>query len=134
MIRPPCGLCMPCTLHRVRDGDTIEVIPFATGLMLALRLIDCWCPDDNPTINDKASLRAVELLRFRRNDPLHYYVPFDYDELAEAKEKGRPINPFDLPTFDRVPAYLFLTYDTTLNEILVMEKLASTTKKGVLGA
>ena len=43
--RPPYGLCLPCRLVRVRDGDTVEVSLPGSDRVYALRLIDCWAPE-----------------------------------------------------------------------------------------
>ncbi len=48
---PPYGVCVPVSIERVIDGDTVEVavidtITGRTGLTLfSVRLLDCWAPE-----------------------------------------------------------------------------------------
>jgi len=124
---------MPCSLHRVRDGDTIEVQLAASRMKLALRLIDCWCPELNTPLGKKAYMVAREVI-LSFPEPFYYHIPLDSQDIWEASVLGRPLNFGDLWSFDRIPAYLWLDEKTTLNREMVKRNLASTKKGGLLGS
>lgn len=133
--RPPNGITVPVELHRVRDGDTVEVCLHGSGMVWAVRLIDCWCPelkrgpDWSRKIGYKAKEFATEVLGTTDAGDLHLFVP-----LPERGEGVAGLNLLSLVTFDRVPGFLFVGPVQTLNRMLVEKGLASSTKDGELGA
>lgn len=118
MKRPAYGVCLPCQVQRVIDGDTIEVTLLG-GLVWRLRLIDCWCPETRGAERERglAAREAAERALAQATAPA-VFVPADA-AIAEAQQ-GEPINLLRFCTFDRVPAYLFLNPHETPNEYLVL--------------
>jgi endonuclease YncB( thermonuclease family) len=127
MNRPPYGVSFPCRLHRVIDGDTIEVV-ISGSWAWRIRLIDCWCPEVKGP-EKEAGLQAKQFAARALEDArqLTVFVPFDM--IVERQGHG-PINLLDFVTFDRVPAFLYLNEEETLNALLVKHGHATSTKKG----
>ncbi len=125
--RPAIGLTVACDYVKARDGDTIEVRIRGSAFVFAVRLIDTWCPE---TDSADAGEKAVALMgkkftdnRCKSNNFLTVFVPL--------KATDYPLKSL---TFDRIPAYVYIgEEDVTLNEQLVAEGLASSTKKGKRG-
>jgi len=107
MTLPPYGLCLPCKYRRCRDGDTVEISVLGADRIWAIRLIDCWAPDRNEPGFKEAKAFAEEVLQDA--DHLSVYVPAPRDTrnlLANL-------------TFDRVPGWLFVGTEDTLNAMMV---------------
>ena len=119
---PPFGLCLPCTLVRVRDGDTVEVRLRRGGLVWAIRLLDCWVTDDRKSPLWQAAKGMAEQVCGEASDAgtLAVFIPFE----------SIPDNPLAGFTFDRVLGKLFLDTDTTLGDLLIRHGLASCHKGG----
>lgn len=120
MMLPPLGLCLPCRVTRVRDGDTLEVTVL-TGATWAIRLIDCWCPElHRGTEEERArGLAAAEYTRQTVDEAEQCWVYVPAPEHVRDLATRGGVNLLKGVTFDRVPAYLFVRHDTTLNELLV---------------
>jgi len=108
--RPQYGISLPCTFHHARDADTIVVQLRNSGLLWAIRLIDCWAPEirgeEKPEGID-ASIAAIALLKTAKE--LSVFIPVE--NIGE--------NVLKFLTFDRIPGYLYLDDETTLNEKLI---------------
>ncbi|MFH1184689.1 MAG: hypothetical protein V1755_06575 [Chloroflexota bacterium] len=116
MRRPPYGICLPCRLRRVRDGDTVEVSVLGSDRLYALRLIDCWAPESNCPAGKQSTAKAEELIG--KAKALAIFIPAPHDPLRLLRSI----------TFDRIPAYLFLSGSVTLNEAMVKAGHAAATK------
>jgi endonuclease YncB( thermonuclease family) len=113
---PPYGLCLPCKLHHVRDGDTIVVTLPGGTREWAIRLIGCWAAELSDPLGQRAKAHAEMLLT--NGDPLAVWIP-------------APENVANLLanlTFDRIPGHIFLGTENTLAERLIQAGLAWPTK------
>jgi endonuclease YncB( thermonuclease family) len=125
--QPPLGLTAKVLLVRTRDADTIEVRLQGSAYIFAIRLIDTWCPE---TDSKNPGLKAIALqgkkftdARCKSNNYLTVFIPLKATDY-----------PLKALTFDRIPAWVFIgEEETTLNEQLVTEGLASSQKGGKLG-
>lgn len=110
---------VPVTLHRVRDGDTIEVKIPGSSLIWPIRLIDCWAPETKGS-EKELGLRAKDYVEgvLMQGDPLTLQIPTpdDWNVLASL-------------TFDRVPGYLWVGA-SLLNEMVVKSGHATSTREG----
>ncbi len=125
--RPPIGLTLRMEFVRARDGDTIEARVHGSAFVFAIRLIDVWAPElDSKDAHLKsvaANGRDFITDRCKGGDHLTVFVPFKSTE-----------QPLKALTFDRVPAWVYIGDDSvTLNEQIVSEGFASSTKGGNLG-
>lgn len=132
---PPFGLSLPVELVEIRDGDTIVVRLRGMALVWAVRLVDCWCPElhrgasASRQLGERASEYARQVLQDGPNaGDLRWFIP-----LPEIEQGTRNVNLLSWLTFDRIPGYLFVGPDQTLNRLLVLAGLASSTKGGPLG-
>jgi len=132
---PTYGVTLPVVAIDVRDGDTITVQIRETKLVWAVRLIDCWCPElhrgDEATrdLARQAKEYARQVLFDGPNaGDLRVFVP-----LPEIPQGTEHVNLLGYLTFDRIPGYLYVGPGQTLNRLLVLAGLASTTKQGPLG-
>lgn len=105
---PPYGLCLPCRFVRCRDGDTVEIAFCGSDRVWAIRLIDCWCAEKSLAEGREAKQYAEKILE--QVDRLSVFVPAPKDVH----------NLLHNLTFDRVPGYLYVTTDRTLNEMMVL--------------
>jgi len=55
---PAPGLALPCTVARVKDGDTLTA---TLTLTVSVRLLDCWAPELNEPRGPEARDRLVAL-------------------------------------------------------------------------
>lgn len=114
---PPFGFCSPVHYHRCRDGDTVEVCLPQSDRVWAIRLIDCWCREMHEPGGIEAKQYAEKVLE--QVDHLSVFIPAPRDVhnlLANL-------------TFDRIPGYLFVSCDRTLNEMMVAAGHATKTKE-----
>jgi endonuclease YncB( thermonuclease family) len=125
MKKPAFGLCLPVELVRVRDGDTVEVRVLGTALTWAIRLQDVWAPElrrgsDESKAQGQAAKEFLENYVAWRQD-LALWIPL-------------PVGPNILAalTFDRLPGVLW-SGGICINELMVEEGYASSTKGGRLG-
>lgn len=102
MRQPKYGVCLPCTITSVYDGDTL-VVKTVGGGRLRVRLLDCWAPELRHE-GGKASRDFARKL-VSNSDTHAIFVPF----------KG---NITAMLTFGRVLAYVFLD-GQNLSEALV---------------
>ena len=134
MKRPPVGLCVPCRVVRVIDGDTVEIVA-VTGLTWRVRLLDCWCHETNrgpERLRAKgAAAKAFAQECVDEARVCHVWVPSGED-LEELVAKGKSVNPLDLATFNRVLGHLFVSDEATLSELMVRAGHAFTTKEGLV--
>lgn len=136
MKRPPLGLCLPCKVVRVRDGDTVEVT-LVSGARWAVRLIDCWCEElrrgspEQRARGEAAKEFAQQSIDEARQ--LHLFVPAP-DDVAKIVSEGGGGAFAHLFTFDRVLGHLFVADDTTLSELMVRAGHATKSKPEALDA
>lgn len=111
MIQPRFGLCLPCKITEVYDGDTLVVETFGGG-RLRVRLLDCWAPElRHPGGVESRNYARWHVARCKKSA---IFVPF----------KG---NITAMLTFGRVLAYVFLD-KKNLSEMLVEAGHAFTSK------
>jgi len=123
MIKPPPGICAPCTFVRVRDGDT-PVVRLRTGQQIAVRLIDCWCPESDEKGGAEATAFLHSLLD-GADGCLHVWVP-----LARDRNGDGVLDVFEIlgaQSFDRVPGRLWIE-ETDVSEIMVSRGRATKTR------
>lgn len=111
--RPPYGLCLPCQVVRVIDGDTVIVSFKASEREWKLRLINCWCAEMNTADGKRAKKGAEDFLRGVTTTSVFIPAP------------RNAINLLSNLTFDRIPAYLYLDHELTLNEALCLAGFAT---------
>lgn len=121
MLLPPFGICLPCKLHHVRDGDTIVVRLRSGGFTWAVRMLDCWCTDDrkSPLYEAAKTVAREQAQEASDEGRLALFVPID----------RLPENPLAALTFDRVLGQLFVSTEKTIADVLVEMGLAGR-KKG----
>ena len=110
---PYCTCCLPCIWRHCRDGDTVVISvqnPKKNQLSSrhwAIRLIDVWCPEKH-TPEGKKAKHACEMLLEEAGD-LSVWIP------PPKKIENILAN----LTFDRIPGYIWLGQDQTLNEVMI---------------
>lgn len=119
MERPPFGLCLPCTFVRCRDGDTVEVSLPGSDHVWAIRLIRCWCKEMHEPGGREAKQFAEKIL-MQAGNTLSVFIPAPRDVHNLLRNL----------TFDRVPGYLYVNAEQTLNEMMVLGGHATETKEG----
>ena len=107
MNRPPHGLCLPVEYRKCRDGDTVVVVLAESPRVWAIRLIDCWCPELHEPGGKEAKQYAEKVLSQCTHLSVFLPAPHDIHNLLSNV------------TFDRLPGYLWINDDRTLNEIMV---------------
>jgi len=85
MLCPPYGVCLPCRVEKVHDGDTVHVRVYDpktghTGLtVLQVRLLDCWAPELKSKVAGEAArgLKAKEFLEslLADEDKIAVFIP-----------------------------------------------------------
>lgn len=101
-VRPSVGLCLLCKLVRgkdglpPRDGDTLVVKGPVTGLEWAIRIQDCWCPENNTPEGKAATAYRNELLDMEQAVYVH---------ISQMKFVNNLLKNI---TFDRIPADVYL--------------------------
>lgn len=116
--RPPYGLCLPASLTKVRDGDTLEV-NVGGQLTWPIRLLDCWASELDTNSGQQARDHLVKLLKGKQTQ-LAVWIPAP-DDLR---------NLLGSLTFDRIPAHVFLDDSTTLSARMVRDGFATSQKRG----
>lgn len=112
---PPYGLCLPATVVRVIDGDTL-VVSFGSERKWHVRLIDCWCAERNTEEGKRAKKTAEE---FVKGKEVSVYIPVQEDPknlLSEILSMGR------------VLGHVYVDERTTLAHLLVTAGVASKEK------
>ncbi len=112
MLRPPHGICLPCRFVRVRDGDTVEVSVYS-GLVWAIRLLDCCCPELHEPGGPEAKAFAEQVLE-EADAELSVWIPAPRETTNLLKNL----------TFDRVPGDIYVGTERTLTSMLLGKKLA----------
>lgn len=113
-MKPPHGLCLSCQFVRAVDGDTVEISFPGSVRVWKIRLVDAWCPETNrgPEESRAKGRAARQFTREcceRNAEHLSVFIPAPTD----------PINLLSALTFDRIPGYIYLTNEHTLNEAIV---------------
>lgn len=117
---PPYGLCLPCQVARVKDGDSMTVT-ITGGLEWDIRLIGCNCPGVTmrEAKTEEEKKRGIEAAVFAKRvldeeaDSLSVFVPLDmFDQTG-------PIRMLRSLSFERIPAHLFVGTEDTLADILI---------------
>lgn len=118
-MRPPYGLCLPCTIERVVDGDTV-VVTVSGVYHWAIRLFNCWADESRgPHKTDKgvdAKRFAERLVEQAKPDETAIEIPGEV--LAQAVTSDG-INLLKILTFDRVVAVVWLDRKRSLNDVLI---------------
>lgn len=125
---PPAGLCLPMDYVRTRDADTIEARLRGSAFIFAIRLEETWGPellDADPQRREVARKGKEWVKQFCEANP-HLIVFVTFQGLQQ---------PLKRLSFDRVPAWVFVMPDAsdTLNEMVVRNGFASSTRNGRLG-
>lgn len=111
MSRPAYGLCLPITVDRVIDGDTIAVRFRKGGMRWRIRLLGVNCPETKGQCkaHGLAAKEYVERLLVEKAETLavHIEPPDDPDELL------------GITTFNRLVGEIWLDNDTKLSDVLV---------------
>lgn len=125
MNKPTLGLCLPVSVLKVRDGDTVLVRFPQSEREWAVRLLDCWCPELSSADQRQQAAAAKEFL-------WEVLTTGDGDLLLHIPppESGNLLK--DLVTFDRLLGYLWRG-DICVNQLMVAKGYASTRKGGALG-
>lgn len=118
---PPFGLCLPCSLVRVRDGDTVEVRLREGGLIWAVRHLECWCTDNKASPLYAAAKELAEKSCGEASDAGTMAVFVPMDELPKNLLAG-------VVSFDRILGKIFLSTETTLGDLLIRRGLAGRRK------
>lgn len=105
---PPHGICLPCTVTRVIDGDTVEVTLPGSSRPLPVRLLDCWAPERRTPRGDLAKSYAINVLEEATETHLFVPAPDDTRHLLA-----------DLLSFGRLLGHVFISPDETLSERMV---------------
>lgn len=125
-ICPPTGLCLPVEFVRARDADTIEWRLPGSAFVFASRLIDVWSPETRGGNQFTRAIaergKAFAANQCIRAERLRVFIPLPRGE-----------QPLKSLTFDRIPSYIYLNDTETLNQLVVENKFASSTKGGELG-
>lgn len=108
-MRPPPGLCLPCRVTRVIDGDTVE-ITVTGGLAWRIRLIGVNCPELRHA-GGKEARRFTESA-LRTAGEIYVWVPVP-GPLWEIQNLAK------LLSFERVPGDLWLSDSQLLSEALL---------------
>lgn len=104
---PPSGLCLPCRVVKVRDGDTVEIQLPGSEHVWAIRLLDCWAPELHKQGGPEAKEFAQNLVD--DVDETHVWIP----------APKQVINLLANLTFDRIPGHIFISTRETLSEVMV---------------
>lgn len=88
---PPLGLCIPCEVISVHDGDTAKEV--ILSVRVTVRYDDCWAPELSQP-GGKASAASAKLAEGRKG---RLYIPIDNAN-----------NLSDLLTFGRVVGSIWL--------------------------
>lgn len=116
---PDCGLCLPCTVVKVVDGDTVDVRLLPP--VLRVRLLACWAKEIHGA--EKAEgLAAKQFLESlcSKELPSKVFLPIT--------GSGRLA---DLLTLDRVLGRLFVA-DQDVSQTMVAHGLATPFKPPVI--
>lgn len=112
------GYSGPCTITRVRDGDTVEIgLDDDDPAIWAIRLIDCWAAERH-TSAGKAAKHYLEAW-CEKNGYDHWLVippPKDHEQLLKNV------------SFDRIPAHIYVSAELTLSALMVAAGHATETK------
>lgn len=108
MTLPPYGLCSPCRVRRVIDGDTVEVSLPESDRVWPIRLLDCWAPERNTVEGQAAKLFAQRVVDEAEGE-LSLFVP--------APESGLRL--MQVLTMGRVLGHIYVGTEDTLSEIMV---------------
>jgi endonuclease YncB( thermonuclease family) len=123
--KPTPGLCLPVSVLKVRDGDTVLVRFPQSEREWAVRLLDCWAPELSTGEQRQQAAAAKEFLKevlANGEGDLLLHIP--------PPESGNLLR--DLVTFDRLLGYLWKG-DICVNHLIVAKGYASSTKGGALG-
>jgi len=113
---PPHGLCLPCTITRVIDGDTLEV-SLGSVRRYKVRLLDCWAPEPNTEAGQRAKEFVEDLLDAAQST--HLFIPAPTTQNIFS----------DLLTLERLLAHVFVSTQETLAERLVAAGHATRTRE-----
>jgi len=105
--RQPFGLSLPCTYVYCRDGDT-PVISITGGIKWAIRLIGVDCPELGELGGHAAAEYADAVLSIS-GGCLSVEIPAPHDI----------IHPLKSLTFDRLPGFIWIGPDKTINELII---------------
>lgn len=113
---PNYGLCLPCVVKKVRDGDTVEISVFGGAYVWAIRVIDCWVDDKNKELN--ANARAfLRKYAAANKQPVSVHIPLPRNIKNILKNL----------TFDRIPGHIYFGEDS-LAGIMIANRYATKTK------
>lgn len=115
---PPFGLHLPVDASRTKviDGDTVVVSLTDSPREWKLRLIDTWCAELPTEEGKRAKKGAEEFVAAATEQSVFIPAPKHVKNLLSNL------------TFDRIPAYLFIAPDLTLNAAMVIAGYATEKK------
>ena len=105
---PPHGICLPCTVTRVIDGDTVEVTLPGSTRVLKVRLLDCWAPEQGTARGDLATAYAEDVIDAAESTHLFVPAPEDVKDIIG-----------DLFSLGRLLGHVFISSTETLSERMV---------------
>jgi endonuclease YncB( thermonuclease family) len=111
---PELGLCLPCEVLRVLDGDTVEIKLFA--LTVHLRLLNCWAPEIHGNEKPQGDESKKFLQGLVTRGTLKAFIPF----------KGNGVFA-NILTLGRVLGRLYVA-DQDVSEIMCKHGFATPTK------
>jgi len=122
MRRPPYGLCFPCEVLRVIDGDTVVVARrLASGQLSPhrwrIRLLGCWAPERNTPEGREAKAEAERLLAKVEFPSVFIPGPLDAEDILSGTTLGRLLG------------HVFIDARTTLSEAMVARGMATREKR-----
>lgn len=128
---PPLGLHYPASYIKALDGDTVEASFFNPQWIWRFRLIDTWAPENDEQLGAEATKTAQEFIAASEQCTIH--IPLSKKAQKLIAKLIKSYNPLTGLTFERIPAYVYLREDQTLNRLMVTAGMASSTKGGELG-
>ena len=105
---PRYGICSPCRVAHVRDGDTVEVAFPGSIRRYAIRLIGLACPElhERGGQESKAFTEAV----VHEADQVSVFIPFTA-KMAE--------DPLGVLSWDRIPGEIWIGTEDRLADVVI---------------
>ncbi len=89
MSKPPLALCVPCTIHKVHDGDTATNATIT--LDIQVRYLDCWAPE----LTEKGGPEARDAAKAAEGKVGRLLIPLDgANNIADLLTFGRVLGKF----------------------------------------
>lgn len=83
---PQLGVCVPCKILSVHDGDTLKVeVRFTADI----RLLDCWAPEISGPQKEAGIRAKVNLQKLAEGQQGTVYVPLTSENIGKATSLSR---------------------------------------------